>query len=157
MRVYRSNPEKFRSRNSAYKKANKAKLRAQQRAYEKERHRSDPEYKLRKNIQRSILLALKRPKNSEATSNFIGCSYGTLKARLESLWLPGMSWANYGKDCNGWVIDHIKPIASFDMSDDAQAKACYHFTNLQPLWWGANREKADKIDAKYGNQHVQAL
>ena len=42
-----------------------------------------------------------------------------------------MSWDNHS--FKGWHIDHIKPIASFDLSDPEQLKACCHYTNMQPL------------------------
>jgi hypothetical protein len=53
-----------------------------------------------------------------------------------------MSWNNYG--IKGWHIDHIKPCSSFDLSDLEQQKKCFHYTNLQPLWWYDNLIKSDK-------------
>jgi hypothetical protein len=43
-----------------------------------------------------------------------------------------MSWDNWS--LKGWHIDHIRPISSFDLSDPAQQKECFHYSNLQPLW-----------------------
>lgn len=54
-----------------------------------------------------------------------------------------MSWENYG--IRGWHIDHIKPCASFDLSIIEEQKECFHYTNLQPLWWHENLAKSDKI------------
>lgn len=54
-----------------------------------------------------------------------------------------MTWANYGK--SGWHIDHIKPCASFDLSDPDQQKACFHYSNLQPLWAFDNLSKGAKL------------
>jgi hypothetical protein len=42
-----------------------------------------------------------------------------------------MNWDNHGII---WEIDHIKPCASFDLSDIEQQKQCFHYTNLQPLF-----------------------
>lgn len=53
-----------------------------------------------------------------------------------------MSWENRGR--YGWHLDHIIPLASFDLTDREQfLKAC-HYTNYQPLWWWQNLSKGDK-------------
>ncbi len=57
--------------------------------------------------------------------------------------LPGMTWANHGR--RGWHIDHIIPCAAFDMTDENQAKACWNYKNLRPLWAEDNWAKGDKI------------
>ena len=67
----------------------------------------------------------------------------TLKQHLESQFKDGMSWNNHG--VKGWHIDHIKPCASFDLTDPEEQKKCFHFSNLQPLWWIDNLKKKDKI------------
>jgi len=72
----------------------------------------------------------------------LGCSPVELKAHFESLFLPGMSWGNRG--INGWEIDHIKPCASFDLTDPAQQALCFHYTNLRPLW-------------RFDNQHARRI
>lgn len=53
-----------------------------------------------------------------------------------------MSWANHGK----WHIDHIKPCAEFDFSNEQDIRKCYHFTNMQPLWAKDNQSKHKKSD-----------
>lgn len=73
----------------------------------------------------------------------LGCTTEELRAYLEAQFRLGMSWDNYGK--GGWEIDHITPLASFDLTDREQfLKAC-HYTNLQPLWHHENRAKGDKL------------
>lgn len=79
----------------------------------------------------------------------IGCTPACLVKYLESLWLPGMTWENHGIWRIGepmtWHIDHIKPCASFDLTDPEQQRACFHHTNLQPLWAIDNIRKGDFI------------
>jgi hypothetical protein len=58
---------------------------------------------------------------------------------LKDHFLPEMNWDNYG----AWHIDHIRPCASFDLTDPEQQKQCFHYTNLQPLWAADNIRKAD--------------
>jgi hypothetical protein len=62
---------------------------------------------------------------------------------LETKFHDGMNWNNYGK--RGWHIDHIKPCAAFNLTNVTEQRACFHYTNLQPLWWYDNLKKADKI------------
>jgi len=67
----------------------------------------------------------------------VGCSPADLKSHIESQFLPGMSWKNYGRD--GWEVDHIKPCATFDLTDPDQCRVCFHFSNLRPLWFTDNQ------------------
>jgi hypothetical protein len=60
-----------------------------------------------------------------------------LMAHLESQFLPGMSWANRRL----WHIDHQRPCASFNLTNPAQQHACFHFSNLRPLWAADNLAK----------------
>lgn len=54
-----------------------------------------------------------------------------------------MSWDNYGY--RGWHIDHIKPCSSFNLSDIKEQKKCFHYSNMQPLWWKDNIAKSNKV------------
>lgn len=51
-----------------------------------------------------------------------------------------MNWENYGQ----WHIDHRLPCASFDLTQPDQQKACFHFSNQQPLWKRDNLAKGVK-------------
>jgi hypothetical protein len=53
-----------------------------------------------------------------------------------------MSWENYGK----WHIDHIRPLTSFNLSDENQQLKAGHYTNLQPLWASENVRKGAKYE-----------
>jgi hypothetical protein len=75
------------------------------------------------------------------SSILLGCSAQEYKRHIESLFLPGMSWANYSK----WHIDHIKPISSFDLTTLEGQKAAFHYTNTQPLWAVDNLRKGSKV------------
>jgi hypothetical protein len=70
----------------------------------------------------------------------LGCTVSEARAHLQSKFLPRMSWDNREL----WHIDHIRPCASFDLTDLEQQKQCFHYTNLQPLWATDNHRKGAK-------------
>jgi hypothetical protein len=72
----------------------------------------------------------------------LGCTFDEVKIYLEKQFLPGMTWENHG--LHGWHIDHVRPCASFDLTDSEQQKLCFHYTNLQPLWAKDNLSKNAK-------------
>jgi hypothetical protein len=71
----------------------------------------------------------------------LGCSIEELKNYIQSKFTPEMTWDNYG---SYWHIDHIRPLASFDLSDKAQAILANNFANLQPLQAIENFKKGAK-------------
>lgn len=97
--------------------------------------RHNIECRLRASLNQAIRLAGVR--KSEKSFALIGCSPQQLVAYIESKFLPGMSWMKRRLI----HIDHIRPAASFDLSDPEQQRACFHYSNLQPLWALDNRKK----------------
>jgi hypothetical protein len=73
------------------------------------------------------------------TIELLGYSPSQLKETIESKFVDGMSWNNYGE----WHIDHIKPISSFDKTESP--KVINSLNNLQPLWAFDNLSKGSKI------------
>lgn len=78
---------------------------------------------------------------SESTKELLGCSMEQLRAHLESGFRAGMTWGNYG---SFWEIDHKRPCASFDFTDPAQRRECFHWTNLQALTSFENASKGKR-------------
>lgn len=99
--------------------------------------------RLANNLRTRCIHALKGAYKVATTMKLLGCSVDFLREHLEKQFLPGMSWENYGRA--GWHMDHIKPCDSFsDLSDPAQQRECFHFSNLQPLWAIDNIKKGNK-------------
>ncbi len=94
-------------------------------------------------IKERIRHALNGNVKSGRTTELLGCSIKELRAHLESKFLASMTWSNRGQF--GWHIDHIRPCSSFDLSDPLQQRECFHYTNLQPLWWLDNIKKGATI------------
>lgn len=74
----------------------------------------------------------------------IGCPPEFFKQYIESLFINEMTWENYGS--RNWHLDHILPCASFDLSNHDEVIKCFHYTNLQPLWWYDNISKHAKLN-----------
>ena len=135
-KVYRENNiDKARMRDRAYSKANKDKF--------NNRYKTDIQYKLSKLLRNRLQKSLKNKWKSGSAIKDLGCTIDELKTHLESKFQLGMTWDNWGFE--GWHIDHIKPLASFDLTDREQFLIACHYTNLQPLWAKDNMAKSDKI------------
>jgi hypothetical protein len=103
--------------------------------------------RIRNSIATNINTRLRRfqTQNKNSSLSCLGCDMQWLEAWLEIQFQSGMTWDNWGKTgWDGWEIDHIRPCASFDLSDLEQQKQCFHWTNLQPLWSAENRSKSGK-------------
>jgi len=70
-----------------------------------------------------------------------GLPVSELKNYIQSLWTEGMSWDNYGNGLGKWNFDCKKSCHTFDLSKEADRKACFYYTNLQPLWVYDNSRK----------------
>lgn len=107
--------------------------------WERKRWRTDPAFRMAKNLRLRIRMAVKGYKKSDTTEKLTGCPISYLRLWLEAQFSLGMTWGNYGE----WQIDHIRPCASFDFSNSEEQKQCFHYTNLQPLWAADNLAKSD--------------
>lgn len=106
------------------------------------RSRTDPTFRLIKNLRRRTLLALKGKNKSASTMNLLGIqNIEFLWIHLEKQFKPGMTRENHGE----WHVDHIKPCSSFDLTKPEEQAKCFHYTNLQPLWASENLSKGNRI------------
>ncbi len=110
----------------------------------RKRQKQKVQVKLRHLLATRIRVSLRRAgaSKSRKTCELLGCSVAEAKVHLERLFKPGMTWENFG--FYGWHIDHIRPCSSFDLRDPEQQRACFHFSNLQPLWARENLTKHAK-------------
>jgi hypothetical protein len=130
-----------------YGKKNRDKIRVRRRVYEKSKRKLNIAFRIQKNTQRRLLLALRGKVKNSSTLHLLGCSIEALKQWLSYQFALGMTWDNYGE----WHIDHVRPCASFDLTDPEQQKQCFHWTNLQPLWAEDNlRKNSYFAGVKYG-------
>lgn len=134
------------AKNRKYGRENRARLNE----YMKNRMKSDINYRLTRLLRTRLANAVRGEYKAGSAISDLGCSIEELKTHLESKFydhpITGevMSWESYG--FYGWHIDHIKPLASFDLTDREHAKQACHYTNLQPLWAEDNHRKGDRED-----------
>jgi hypothetical protein len=112
------------------------------RDYHKERSSRDPQFRMANAMRNRIRAAIlsKGGTKSGGTMALLGCDIATVRAHLESLFAPWMSWSNFGD----WHIDHIVPMSAFDLTDPEQQRRACHYTNLQPLSATENMRKSNR-------------
>jgi len=144
-----NNEEKIKQYHKKYKKRyvalNRNILRIKSNIYKKKRWKTDINYRLLEICRHRINKALKGYNKSKHTRELLGCSIEEFKTHIENIFLKGMSWNNYGYGKNKWHIDHIIPCDAFDLTNPAEQKECFCFTNLRPLWQTDNIKKSNKI------------
>lgn len=117
--------------------------------YKRFKRATDPVYKLVDNIRNRHGKVLR---GETSSSRALGCNSKKLREHIESQWIEGMSWTNYGNKENEWSLDHILPITSFHKTESGvwnelseYNKKLIHYTNLQPMWHIENIKKGKKI------------
>ena len=133
----KENPEKGRTIGLRWRQNNKARITQHLRT----RRKTDPAYALVCRLRRRLCYVLKGRSKAAPTLDLLGCDRSTLLVHIEAMFQPGMTWGNR----NLWHIDHILPCASFDLLDPEQQRACFHYTNLQPLWAADNLKKRASV------------
>ena len=98
---------------------------------------ANPSQRIRKSVASRMWAALKGIHRGSGLFSRLPYGCDELMAHLESRFLPGMSWENYGK----WHIDHKKPCALFNLADPSEFDECWSLGNLQPLWADDNIRK----------------
>jgi len=125
--------------------------------------KANPQGRVRSSIRQHVLSHVKRHIRDSCKVDVFrdlyrvrgfGCSLPILAFFLENQFYPHpitkemMTWENYGKSdeaSEGWDVDHINPLSSFDLTDSDQFVEAAHVSNLQPLWHLDNLAKHAKI------------
>lgn len=160
---YEENKEKEKARAKKYRDEHKEELSIKQKIRKQkpevqERRRKSSRLRTKNDIQHRIacngrlrrwqVLKSQSVKKQMSYEESLGCTVEFFKRYIESLWLPNMDWGNYGCGKDKWHLDEIKPCAAFDLSDPEQYKACFHYTNCQPLWDLDNKSKGSLYEGK---------
>ena len=140
----RESDRKYREKNKEYFKEYREKYKERRNELRRERLKTDPLFKMKKNLRNRTWSAFKNKGYSKKskTQEMLGVDWGVCKAHIERQFTKGMNWDNYGD----WHIDHKIPLASANTEEELK-KLC-HYSNLQPLWAEDNLSKNDKINGQ---------
>jgi hypothetical protein len=118
--------------------------RANREAYIARRWKTDVNYRISKTLRARLYSAIKSNVKCGSAVRDLGCSIEDFKIYIESKFQPGMTWENHSMA--GWHLDHIRPLASFDLQNPNDFRCAFHFSNYQPLWATDNLLKGAKWD-----------
>jgi hypothetical protein len=139
---YLNNKENILKSQKQYILKNKEKYKEYIKKYNVSRRKRDISFKILGALRSRLNKFINNKFKSKKTLELIGCTIDNLKKHLESQFKQNMSWYNYG--IKGWHIDHIIPCYFFNLKNFEEQKKCFHYTNLQPLWWWENLSKGCK-------------
>ena len=113
--------------------------------YTKRLRQESPQFLILTRLRAKLQYAFSRQgmKKTTATMALCGCDSDTLYKHIESQFKPGMTWENR----RAWHVDHIVPIASFDLRCPLQQVLCFHFSNLRPLWAHENLSRINRVSS----------
>lgn len=135
-KYYQKHQDKYVSYAREYRKTNKELI--------KQRYADNSQSRISRNLRKRIFVAVRKESKNTSSMQLTGCSRQHLIEHLQSMFRPGMSWQNYGK--NGWHVDHRLPCKMFDLTKECEQRLCFNWSNLQPLWSHENLEKGGKFD-----------
>lgn len=136
-----ANAERHRENARKWYAANAEHAQIRMQKYRKQRRKVDLEFKLACNLRGRMYRVMRGINKVGSAVADLGCSLPELCVHLEQLFQPGMSWDSYGVT---WEVDHILPLANYQLSDRGTYRRLAHYTNLQPLWIDQNRRKSNK-------------
>ncbi len=111
------------------------------RGYVRQYMKNNTQARLARNLRRRISKVINNVSKGGRLRELLGCEIDFFKNHIESLWLDGMSWDNYGGHKGEWCIDHIKPLASFDLLNKEESRKAFHWSNCRPMWALENYSK----------------
>lgn len=130
---YKNNTDRIKKATSQYYYNNIEKCRIRKNKYVKNRYKTDATFKIKMLYSRMLRHGLTSKTNKSLT--YLGCTIEELKAHLQETAIKNgyhdFDINNY--DGNKYHIDHIKPVDSYDLTNDEEVMECYHYSNLQIL------------------------
>lgn len=140
-KAYQNNRKNRLKSVSQHYQKNKKRINNRQSTQRIGRKKVDPSFRIACNLRSRLSKVVAREFKRGSAVKDLGCSLPKLKLWLEMQFTPGMTWKNYGE----WHIDHVRPLASFDLTIRSEFLQACHFSNLQPLWALDNLSKGCRV------------
>jgi len=119
-------------------------VRETKRSYVRKRRSNDPQFALISQIRNRINSALRRKSASkkDQTKRLVGCDLKQLQAHIQAQFSKGMDWKN---ERATWHLDHIIPLAAFNLTVPEELRIACNYRNLRPLFKQANIRKGTSM------------
>lgn len=140
-KYYEENKEIITKKRKNYYETNKEKIMRKKRR----KYQTDAIFRLRDLLRGRIYKAIRGLTKQGSAVKYLGCSIEFLKDYIEKQFRPGMTWENHGEV---WHLDHIIPLAAFNLTDKFQFQAACYYENLQPLFAEENMRKNGRYRQK---------
>ena len=141
---YYNNQNRILDNHKIYIKNNRSKINA----YERDKRKSDSNFKLHCNIRQRTNYAFKS-QNTEKINDLIGCSIYFFRKWIIYQLYGNMTLEIYGKV---WWLDHTYPLSKSSLSNENDLIKYTNWLNIRPMYIKDNIIKGGKI-----NQHLCLL
>ncbi len=121
---------------------------------ERNRYASDENFRMRKILRTRLLKTIKGIKSSKQLLKYLAVDVDSFIKWIEYQWDNEWTWQNYA---DKWVIDHVRPCSSFDLTTEEGKAKCFHWSNMRPLSMKDNSIKSNKVDEDIINNHQQIV
>ena len=127
------------ARESRYRKNNRPEISRKALKYHHKRYESNEEYRLKCNLRSVIRQAIRKgiaPKHATSIT-LLGCQIEDALKHLNGM--------GYNKELHD--VDHVIPLARFDIKKEDHQMVAFNYMNIQPLGKSENRSKQDSLGA----------
>lgn len=139
------NKEYIKLKQKEYRYKNKEFIYKRNNEYNRNKSKTDPTFKIRRNVSRLINIMLNGEKGGKSILKYLPYTMIQLKQHIESQFEPWMTWQNWGQykidSWNDqdpatwtWQLDHIIPQSKllYTSMEDENFKKCWGLENLRP-------------------------
>jgi hypothetical protein len=121
-----NNREQHRENSRRWQREHKA----HRRVYFQDRYDNNIDHRLAVTLRNRLYQAVKSDQKTGSAIRDLGCSIPAFRLYIENQFEDDMTWDNYGE----WHLDHVIPLASFDLTNRGEFQTAVHYLNIQPMW-----------------------